>query len=667
MQSLMHHLKVPVTRLTMDLDHLPDLISYICSGFENTNGNNVVEKNDRISVILSELPKLQHAMNTKTNIFARFCELDPFSEIPNICDVLRVKLNTCSAVADRDGAWGDKEFSIIRDVCMEHVKLESLLLKSEAGMKTWLDFQQKDGAVANDKKSAIPLLKSNHKKLRQSQLKQGRTDNEKGNLACAGDNTTSICAISSHHQAVDNFLSHYAKNVCSLGTAIQGRILSEIDGSIFHLAMNHPQKLTAFVEVFDIYENERNKISLQQNYHETTISTNKHLLIANMKAAVLTTLCTDFKLHALELFRSIHLHMQMKAAGAVEMKISLNAVHFNAVNEAATELITEIDIIVQKINPCFASHWHIDMLYNACVAHVCSYQIIQQIGGPEGQILPAFTVTQLLDLVAWVEFYRETIENSYPKIGQMHNTKRAYFDERPDFLFSGDVKRGYVEDISTDILTWTNNMLWDVHRRAQDEFLFRTRTQINELLTKVYSANHETYQTKEMRLITSLCEDVFSMVRLHLRIITERLTRNSELLVMAACSIFSQLRSTQMSSRDKFLKDLDTCCAAANDFQRMSESCEDMLHDLLDNHDFSEKYTSILNESCASLISLYSGDAVFAAQKAHRFIFEPIWEEIGDKLFSIEWETELTHNELAMKLTRTLVSSGLLMFLCVNE
>ena len=209
---------------------------------------------------------------------------------------------------------------------------------------------------------------------------------------------------------------------------------------------------------------------------------------------------------------------------------------------------------------------------------------------------------------------------------------------------------------ATDMLVWTNNMLWDVHRLAREEFLVRTRNQIDNLLTKVYNANHETDQTSEKRPITSLCENLFSLIGVHLRTIRERLTKNSDALVMAVCLIFNQLYSKQANSRDKFLKDLDTCCAAANDFQRMSEQCEDLIQDLTDQSEFSDKSRQTLEDSCNALVSLYSGDAVYAAQKAHCYIFEDIWKSISHDFFGSKWEKEFTHNEPAMTVTRTLVS-----------
>eukprot|EP01083_Nonionella_stella_P019568 54340_1 len=127
---------------------------------------------------------------------------------------------------------------------------------------------------------------------------------------------------------------------------------------------------------------------------------------------------------------------------------------------------------------------------------------------------------------------------------------------------------------------------------------------------------------------------------------------------MAVCLIFSQLRAKQLSSRDRYLKDLETCCAAANDFQRMSEQVEDVVQDLIDQSDlFSSGGMKMMEDSCGALVALYNRDSVFAAQRAHSFILEPIWNAISDDLFGPNWEVELTHNELIMTLIRTLDDS----------
>jgi hypothetical protein len=99
----------------------------------------------------------------------------------------------------------------------------------------------------------------------------------------------------------------------------------------------------------------------------------------------------------------------------------------------------------------------------------------------------------------------------------------------------------------------------------------------------------------------------------------------------------------------------------------MSERVEDMVQDIIDNSELPEDSVGALEEGCGALVQLYSGDAVFAAQKAHCFIFEPIWETISADLFGPKWEVELTHNELAMTLIRTLVSRPLTVHLFISS
>ncbi len=608
----------------MDLGRLRELVSYISSGYKKDGFDANFDSSERggdgpsekVKLVLSDFPRLKRAINARRNIFRCFRELEFFSQIPLTCDTLREELHA--------GEWTEHEWNTIRNVCMEHVKLEILLVEAEAGMKTWLD----DEDMEDD--ASMPSLRSNRSLRKSWKGKQSLT--------------------ASHYHVVDNFLAQHVKNVWDLGEEIQMRLLSGI-GSAFELALNNPAGMVALVEAVEVYEHaaEQYKASHGGDDDESVGSTRNRLQFTNMRAAALAQLYQDFELRGLEVFRAIH----MQAADVADEQDALNS-QFNAVMRAATELVSEIDVVKNQMAPCFAPHWRVEMLWSACVAHVCSNQIIQQIGGPEGQSLPDLTVTQLLDLVAWVEFFRETIEDAFPSVASI-NSKKTYFDERPD-LFAGDDNEVNMEN-ATDILAWTNNMLWEVHRLAQDEFLLRTRGQVDDVLTKVYNDTHETFQTSEMRLVTNLCENVFALVGVHMRTIRERLTRKSEALVMAVCLIFSQMRSKQISCRDKFLTDLDTCCAAANDFQRMSEQCEDVLQDLIDQCEYSEGAIQMLQESCNALVSLYSGDAVFAAKKAHMYIFEPIWENIADDLFSDKWENEFTHNELALKLTRTLVSA----------
>ena len=158
----------------------------------------------------------------------------------------------------------------------------------------------------------------------------------------------------------------------------------------------------------------------------------------------------------------------------------------------------------------------------------------------------------------------------------------------------------------------------------------------------------------EGRLTTSLSEDVYSLAGVQLRTIRERLTRRSEALVQAVGVIFKNLYEKQIACRNNFLQDFETCCAASNDFIRMSDNCEEILADLIAECNLTEEAQNQLDEQSGVLLGLYSGDAVFAAQKVHIYIFEPIEESISDELFGEEWLTELTNNELVLTLVKTL-------------
>ena len=604
-----------------ELGRLRELTTYISSGYKKEYSNRALGGGD--GFLLSEFPRLKRVINARRNIFRCFRELEFFAQIPMTCDRLREELH--------QGEWTENEWNTIRNVCMEHVELEILLVEAEAGMKAWLGDDEDDG----DDDATMHSLRSN-RSLKKAW--KGKSSSLSGNYA-----------------GVDEFLSQHVKNVWELGDEIRMRILSGI-GSAFSLALENPAGMVALVEAVEVYERAAEEYKASRKDDESTIGSDKNRLhFTDMRAAALSQLFRDFELRGLEVFRAIH----SQAADMADEDDALTS-QFNAVLRAATELVTEIDMVKNQMAPCFAPHWHVEMLWSSCVAHVCSNNIIQQIGGPEGQNLPELTVNQLLDLVAWVEFFRLTIEDSFPSIVSMHSKKTHLSD-----ILQGDKKQVNVEN-ATDSLAWVNNMLWEVHRLAQDEFLLRTRSQTEDWLNNVYKAEHETRQSNEGRLMTSLCDDVFSLVTVQLRTIRERLTKKSEALVMAVCLIFSLLRAKQISSRDQFLQDFETCCSAANDFQRMGEECEDVLQDLISYCSFPDELVTMLEESCGELVSVYSADAVFSAQKAQRFIFEPIWNAIADDLFGPKWETDLTHNELALTLTRTLVSRVFYIFLMLQ-
>ena len=141
---------------------------------------------------------------------------------------------------------------------------------------------------------------------------------------------------------------------------------------------------------------------------------------------------------------------------------------------------------------------------------------------------------------------------------------------------------------------------------------------------------------------------------MQLRTIRERLSKKSDALILAVCIILSHMRSKQVHARNNFLEDLETCCAASNDFTRMSEKCEDMIAELMDQCEFSEDMVATIDATSNELMAVYSSDAVYSARSVHIYVFDPIEEEIGVRLFEEQWESELVDNDLALSLVRTL-------------
>ena len=421
-----------------DIGRLRELTTYISDGQHNSSS--------RDEFLLAKYPYLRKAINARRNINRCFRELDFFSHIPSTCERLRDDLHS--------GEWTAEEWSTIRNVSMEHVELEVMLVEAEDSMKSG----------AHNFNDAV----------------------------------------------VDSFLEAHVQNVWELGEEIRMRIISGI-GTAFELSINNPSGMVALVEAVEVYERaaesfERKRIGRGGG--------DNRLRFTNMRAAALEQLYQDFELRGVDMFRGVHEHVRhpldvfhcrcvnfhgivlfsfilnrhivlSQAADLAEEEDAAN-VGFTAILKAATELVTEIDIVKHQMSPCFAPHWHVEALWSSCVAHVCSNHIVQQIGGPDGQNLPDLTITQLLELVAWVEYFRETIEETFPEVASMRNTKKTYFEERPE-LFAGD-KRTVNMKNARESLAWVNNMLWEVHRLAQEEFLVRTRSQTDEWLDKVSNA-----------------------------------------------------------------------------------------------------------------------------------------------------------------------------------
>lgn len=565
--------------------------------------------------ILSNYPRLKTSMNARKNLLRCFRELEFFAQIPATCERLRDEMHS--------GEWSSDEWSTVRSVCMEHVELQQMLLEADTGIKARLTG---DGA---------PLGQVTR---RNSQSGAGGARG----FSTKYDSQQDLAPGS--YEAVDRFLSGHIKNVWELGEEIRRRILAGI-GEAYDLALNNPTGMVALCEAVEVYERAEQQFRLQHpgvdlddTFHFTAI-----------RESALSQIYRDFERRGFDVFHKFH---QQSGEQPQDGGGEPGGYQFSAILRGATELVADMGVVKNQISPCFPDFWCIDVLWTSCVAHVCSNHILTQIGGPDGQELKNLTVTQLLDLVAWIEYFREHVEESFPKVAQKKTTEKTYFDTRPD-LFQGNKKEVNMDN-ATDSLAWANNMLWEVHRLAQDEFLLRTREQTDQLLGNVYKAQPEENQTNDGKLQSSLCEDVFSLVGVQLRTISEHLSPTSDALVHAICIVFSHLRSQQIHNRDNFLNDLESCCASANDFSRMSEKCEEVLSEIISQSELADENVITLQNSSSELLALYSSDAVYAAQCTHEYIFQPIYDEIADQFFTEEWEQNMTSNELSQMVIKTI-------------
>lgn len=422
-----------------DIGHLRELSTYI------TN-NRDVQRTSRF--MLANYPKLKKAINARRNISRVFRELDFFASIPGTCDRLREELHA--------GEWTTNEWSSLRSVTREHCDLEIFLVEAEAEMKKRL---QQD------------LVAESHQ------------------------NESVRAATAKQLLIIDRFLEEHVSNVWELGEEIRLRIMSGIT-SAFELAMNNPAGMVALVEAVEVYEF-ANEEYMAVYGERAGNANNAKLQFTDMRSIAITELYKDFETRCSEVFGELAAQAADIISAEAEPNNSSHAEEnkqFNAIIRAAHDLSQEIAIVKDRMAPCFPPNWHIAALWTTCVAHVCSNNILEQIGGPEGHKLTDLNVTQMLDLVAWVENFRETIMEVFPNLEKLSEqasymsssaaVHRLYFNKPLKLI--GENSKGIDMRLAEDSLIWVNNTLWSVHDLAKDEFLYRTKEQTETWLTNVY-------------------------------------------------------------------------------------------------------------------------------------------------------------------------------------
>lgn len=233
-----------------DIGRLRELTTYISDGQRQS-------MSDRDEFLLAQYPYLRKAINARRNIHRCFSELEFFGHIPSTCERLRDDLH--------GGEWTDEEWSTIRKVSMEHVKLEVMLVEAENSMK--------GGSSSHNFNDAV----------------------------------------------VDSFLEAHVQNVWELGDEIRMRIISGV-GSAFDLSINNPAGMVALLEAVEVYERAaetfKKKKEEQGNSTEST-----RLNFTNMRSAALEQLYQDFEMRGMEMFRGVHENVRVMQFAELSLHI----------------------------------------------------------------------------------------------------------------------------------------------------------------------------------------------------------------------------------------------------------------------------------------------------------------------------------------------------------
>ena len=206
------------------------------------------------------------------------------------------------------------------------------------------------------------------------------------------------------------------------------------------------------------------------------------------------------------------------------------------------------------------------------------------------------------------------------------------------------------------------------------------RDLMNQLVDNASKSIRAAYQTERAprqsksrggKVSIGLCEDVVYVITVQFEVMDEVLSLEvdredqNDLRNYAVHAIFKILFEAQVDYRDCFLSDLERCCAAANDFHRLSDWLKEWAQELNDAHPYlklvvkpGKSDRSINLEpnqvEVGELLQLYAADSTYAAQMTYGFAMESVLDsEVKADLFGSRWESKYTSNEVVQSLLKT--------------
>jgi hypothetical protein len=194
------------------------------------------------------------------------------------------------------------------------------------------------------------------------------------------------------------------------------------------------------------------------------------------------------------------------------------------------------------------------------------------------------------------------------------------------------------------------------------EFMHRFKDHVKESIRNCYSLNHGNLRSTKGILTTALPEDLFMLINSQTNVLVEFLNEEQGLaagddkaktyLVEGLSFMFQILKQAQSMSRILFLTTLDDSCAAANDFFRIAERLENYLDGLSKRFPCLASSDEKVQMMGSDLVTLYSHDAVFAAERSQVFVMRRVQSSsIPSDFFSKAWENDWTSNEVCLSMT----------------
>lgn len=328
--------------------------------------------------------------------------------------------------------------------------------------------------------------------------------------------------------AVENYLSR----VTDLVAEVRERVFENID-QMWELAVQSPEDLVSSIEIIEMQQeyNDRREAHAKKKATEEGVSYSRQH--EDVRGKALELIQSNFEqLIATEYDKLLEEHEEVANRTKVQHAL-----------EVTNQLLQSLASIRKDVAPCMPDNYNLTAIFVSCFE-----QRLKPLIDDLVQDLPAMKVSDILELINWIEFYKFTME---------------------DFGFA---QRNILDDFSVlkvDLLI---------------EYMNKIKQQVTSWFVNIKKQSLEIVQDSDGLLVTSNPEDMFNIIHAQLSVAKEKLPPEYAKEVAVAC--LQVLQDVQRENHDTLTNnwksmDPETMCATVNDNQRMREKCVEFGEDLL--------------------------------------------------------------------------------------